>query len=288
MVRKPAVGIDIGATNTKIGLVLYDGRLLKSTRVLSRTPRDLVRQLKSFIDRRIEGIGIGAPGPLDLREGRILNTPNLISWRQTPIVRIFKEHFQTKVFLERDTNVALLGEAWKGVAYGKRDVVMLTLGTGVGGAIMVAGHLYHGAHGIGAELGHLKIADKGPKCGCGNIGDLEAFLGAKGIREQFKITQQELIDKVLSGNKKAIQIAKKLGEILGIGIGNLVNIFDPELVIIGGGIATIGDYLLDSARVSVRKVALVLPLRAQIVIWQLQDVAGVLGGAKLVFEEGSI
>jgi glucokinase len=288
MVRKPAIGIDLGATNTRIGLVSYNGRLLKSTKVFSKTPKDLVRQLKSFIDRKIEGIGIGVPGPLNLREGRILNTPNLIAWRQTPIVKILKEHFQTKVYLERDTNVSLLGEAWKGVAQEKRNVVMLTLGTGVGGAIMINGHIYHGTHGVGAELGHMKISDKGPKCGCGNIGDLEAFLGARGTREQFEISQPELIDKVLAGDKKAIKIAKKLGEILGIGIGNLINIFDPQLIIIGGGVAKIGDHLLDPARESARKVALVTPLRAKIVTWQLGDDSGIFGGAKLVFEEGRL
>jgi len=288
MVRKPAIGIDIGATNTRIGLVSYDGRLVKSTKVFSKAPNDLVRQLKSFIDQKIEGIGIGAPGPLDLKEGRILNTPNLISWRQIPIVKILKEDFQTKVYLERDTNVSLLGEAWKGAAQEKRNVVMLTLGTGVGGAIMVNGHIYHGTHGVGAELGHIKISDKGPTCGCGNVGDLEALLGARGTREQFDISQPELIDKVLTGDKKALKIAEKLGKILGIGIGNLINIFDPELVIIGGGISKIGDVLLDPACVSARKVALVLPLRAQIVTWQLGDDSGIYGGAKLVFEEGQL
>ncbi|OGD86784.1 hypothetical protein A2Z23_02365 [Candidatus Curtissbacteria bacterium RBG_16_39_7] len=288
MLRKPAIGIDLGATNTRIGLVLYDGRLLKSTKVLSSTSKDLVRQIKSFLDRRIEGIGIGAPGPLDLKEGRILNTPNLIAWRQTPIVQILKENLQTKVYLERDTNVSLLGETWKGAAQDKRNVVMLTLGTGVGGALMINGHLYHGAHGVGAELGHMKISDKGPTCSCGNIGDLEAFLGARGTREQFDISQPELIDKVLAGDKKAIKIVEKFGRILGVGIGNLVNIFDPELVIIGGGISKIGDALLDPARVSARKVALVTPLRAQIVTWKLGDDSGIFGGAKLVFEEGQI
>jgi len=288
MLRKPAIGIDIGATNTRIGLVSFDGRLIKSTKVFSKAPNDLVRQLKSFIDRRVEGIGIGAPGPLDLGEGRILNTPNLISWRQTPIVRILKENFQTKVYLERDTNIALLGEAWKGAAQDKRNVVMLTLGTGVGGALMINGHIYHGTHGVGAELGHMKISDKGPTCGCGNVGDLEAFLGARGVREQFDITQPELIDKVLTGDKKAIKIAEKLGKILGVGIGNLINIFDPERVIIGGGVSKIGDVLLDPASISARKVALVLPLRAQILTGQLGDDSGIYGGARLVFEEGKI
>jgi len=287
MVRKLAVGIDLGATNTRIGLVSFEGKLIKTTKVFSKTPNDLIRQLKSFIGRRmVEGIGIGAPGPLDLRQGRILNTPNLISWRQTPIVKLLKDNFQTKVYLERDTNIALFGEAWRGKAKEKRNVLMLTLGTGVGGAIMVNGHIYHGTNGVGAELGHMKISDKGPTCGCGNVGDLEAFLGARGVRERFDITQPELIDKVLSGDKKAIKIAEKLGKILGIAIGNLINIFDPELVIIGGGVSKIGDVLLDPASISAREVALVLPLRAEIVIGQLGDDAGIYGGARLVFEEG--
>ena len=286
-----AIGVDLGASNVRAGIVDEKGRVSNFKKERTSTPEKFLKFLASILDSKAVyakfgtnlGIGIGAPGQLDLEKGKILQSPNLPSFNNFEIVPKVKNELNLPVFLERDTNVALLGEAWVGAAKKAKNVIMLTLGTGVGGAILISGKLYHGQHGLGGEMGHITIDVSGPVCTCSQKGHLEAYLGLVGVRRDYGMDHWTLIDKVEKGDEKAFEIAKRLGEILGIGLASLINVFDPEIIILGGGLSELGEVLLTPAKKIAEKKALVRPLKTKIVISQLGDFSGIIGAAKLAF-----
>ncbi len=216
------LGIDCGATNLRIGFVDKAGKLLSSKKLpspLRYQPENFAQIIKDQVrGQAFDDIGIGVPGPLDFKKGLILPSSNLGNITPIPILTKFEMVFNRKIYLDRDTNVALIGEAWVGGAKGLKEVVMITLGTGVGGAIMVEGKIERGEGGMAGELGHMYIEIENlrfkienlPRCGLGHEGCLEAMINsAKGLDD--------------------------LATYLGYGLASIVDIFNPQKIIIGGG-----------------------------------------------------
>lgn len=284
---KFAVGVDLGTSTIKAGIVIDGGVVIKREKVETTTPSNLIKFLTSFLKApgEIDGIGIGVPGPLDLKSGKILDTPNLKTFANCPIVNLLKDAFGLPVFLGRDTNCALLGEKWRGFAKNYKNVVMLTLGTGVGGAILIDGKLYTGSHGMGAEIGHMIVNFDGALCGCGRRGCLESEIGEKGIVSKFGIRPQELIDQIQQGFEKAINKSRQLGSILGVGLASIVNIFDPEIIILAGGQVNLGKVYIKEAIWEMQKRTLVPNHPVKVVVSELGDQAAIIGAAKMVFDK---
>ncbi|MBI4036773.1 ROK family protein [Candidatus Daviesbacteria bacterium] len=258
------LGIDCGATNLRIGIFDGQGNLLNKWKInspLKTNPNQFAQIVKDQIgEEKIESIGVGVPGPLDLETGSILPSANLGNTKPIEVTRQFEAVFDIKIYLDRDTNVALLGEAWKGAAVGLKDVIMLTLGSGVGGAIMTNGQIEHGESGKAGELGHMIIGvKKVPVCGLGHDSCLEALINST-------------------------QDLDELGTYLGLGLANIVNIFNPEKIIIGGGKINMGDFLSKAKEVMKEKGMKPAIDEVSVEYAKLKDDSGVYGAAKLCLD----
>lgn len=273
------LGIDCGATNLRIGVFDEQGNLLNKWKIpspLKSQPEKLADIVKEQIgDIQVQSIGIGVPGPLDLENGSILQSPNLGNQQPIKITSQFDSVFSEqssralrhiKIYLDRDTNVALLGEAWKGGAVGLKDVVMLTLGSGVGGAIMINGEIEHGESGKAGELGHMIIGGNGI-CGLGHKGCLEGMINST-------------------------QDLDEMGTYLGLGLANIVDIFNPEKIIIGGGKINYGlpagrqgDFLTKAVEIMKEKGMKPAVDEVLVEYAKLKDDSGLFGAAKLVIGE---
>jgi len=271
-----AIGIDIGGTSIKGAAVYDDGRMLDvfALPVVKGEPgeetvRKLIDVVENYINEKgigkeIVGIGMGIPGLLDIEKGIVTYSPNL-KWDNLPIADLFKARLPYPVRIANDANVAAFGEAKFGAGKGVPYVIMLTLGTGVGGGIVLDGKLYEGNEGKGAEMGHIVIELDGRQCGCGRKGCLEAYASATAIINDTKKAMEEhpesLMHKVAEelgkidgrvafkaarqGDQVALQVVDQYIYFLCEGIMNYCNIFRPNVVILSGGIANEGDYLFD-------------------------------------------
>ena len=271
-----AIGIDIGGTSIKGAAVYDDGRMLdvfalpvvkgESGEVTVNKLIDVVENYikEKGIGKEIVGIGMGIPGLLDIEKGIVTYSPNL-KWDNLPIADLFKARLPYPVRIANDANVAAFGEAKFGAGKGVPYVIMLTLGTGVGGGIVLDGKLYEGNEGKGAEMGHIVIELDGRQCGCGRKGCLEAYASATAIINDTKKAMEEhpesLMHKVAEelgkidgrvafkaarqGDQVALQVVDQYIYFLCEGIMNYCNIFRPNVVILSGGIANEGDYLFD-------------------------------------------
>ena len=273
------IGIDCGGTHLRVGVVNRDGQLLSSAKRNSplRTHsadfglrvHEIYQELLAGKDQMVElmGVGVGVPGPLDLSAGTILPTANLDNHSPIPVVSYLHEYFQVPIFLDRDTNMALRGEVWQGEGKKHANVVMLTLGTGVGGALFVDGRVDEGKSGLAGELGHMIIqtitADYGsiPVCGLGHHGCLEAFIQAN----RHDLNQVSFY--------------------LGIALTNIVGIFNPEMIIIGGGMVKQGNFLPQAINVMKENGMKPAVDQVNIVYAKLADLSGVYGAAKFCMDE---
>ncbi len=316
------VGVDFGGTNIKVGLVTTRGRTLAST-VLStrahRTPRAFVEGVAGAIEqlaartrqlrRRLVGVGVGAPGLIDASRGvihRLVNVPG--GWRGVPLRRMLRERLRCRCAVDNDANVVALGEWRFGAGRGTRQSVYVTLGTGVGGGLVIDGRLIRGHTGAAGEIGHMSLARNGPRCACGSRGCLEAFVGTAAIlRKARRALRQrdgvlgrivrdsgghvtpELISRAArAGDRAARRIWEELGADLGVGLANVVNLLSPERIVIGGGVSKAWPWFAPSLMASLQAQAFRVPARAvRVVRAQLGDVAGVVGGAVLVWEQGA-
>lgn len=270
------LGIDCGATNLRFGLVDESGKLLSIKRLsspLKHQPETLPQIIKDQSREigEIDGIGLGIPGPLDLEKGLVLPSANLGNITPINIKAKFESLFNTTIYLGRDTNVALLGEVWQGAGLGCKEVVMLTLGSGVGGAIMVNGELDEGMSGKAGEIGHIYLEVRNekwevgelPKCGLGHEGCFEALVNSAANLEELSIY-------------------------LGYGLASIVDIFNPEKIIIGGGKLWLGDFLPKA--IEVMKDTGMKPAvdDVRVEYAKLKDVSGVYGAARLaILKSGS-
>lgn len=319
MKKKFAIGVDLGGTNIVCAIVNYDGKIVSSLKTPTLAERGKEATIKRIIEAihkniaqsaiapaNIMGIGIGAPGPLDVKRGIINFAPNLPGWRDVPLKKILEDEFNIKVILENDANAAAWGEKCFGAGQGINNLVCFTLGTGIGGGIIIDNKVYHGNNYGAAELGHMTVNKDGPKCNCGNNGCLEAYSSAigiknrirdrikKGVKSQFlnldniesieSISLKSIFEAARQGDKLTSTIVEEAISYLGIAIANITNILNPEMVILVGGITNEGDKLLNPIREEVKKRAFYTNYKfLKIVIGELGDNAGVLGAAALAW-----
>lgn len=301
------IGIDIGGY--KINSVLMKGnKIIRKRRVPTKSTSnkkiiiaqifDCVEHLIKNLDSprfgeagksKIRGIGIGAPGPIDLKRGVVLYPPNVKTLAGLPLADLVQKKFKTKVILDNDVNCFGIAEGILGAGRGKQNIVGLTLGTGVGGCLILRGRLFHGRDGSAGETGHMVIKKDGWKCSCGNKGCLEAYVSARGIIRIAKeigcrgATPTEIMRLAKKDNKKALKVYQITGEYLGVGLANLVNILNPDIIIIGGGIANVGELLFNPARKVMRKNILSpLAKNTKVVRAKLGEDAGAIGAALLL------
>lgn len=284
----PILGIDIGATKT-IFLLMKEERIKKVKKTFTPAKKDkLIKVLKENIqalkkEEAIKGIGIGLPGPLDPQRKVVLNPPNLICLSQTPLATIIEKEFQVKTRMENDANCFTLGETLRGGGRGGKRVFGITLGTGVGGGMVVDGKIWPGAFGSAGEIGHLTIKYDGPRCCCGNRGCLEEYCSERFFLKKG-FSSEEIKSQTQKKDKKILKIYKEYGKYLGIGLSNLINLLDPEVIVLGGGIANGYSFFIKEVKAEIKRRA-ISPFsqkKVKIKKSQLGEVAGALGAALLV------
>jgi len=306
------VGVDLGGTNIVVGAVAEDGsevvgQVEESTHaeegadaVVARIVRLVQASIAQAKGKDVAGVGIGSPGPLDTARGIVLLTPNL-GWRNMPLRDRVSSAVGLPATLDNDANCAIFGEWWRGAARGARHVVGLTIGTGIGGGIVLDGQIYHGTSDIAGELGHMTIDLNGRRCKCGNYGCLEAYAsgpaiaaravegiesGAETTLPQYvggdlaKITAQVVYEAARDGDDYARDVVMETAKILGAGVANIINIFNPEVVVICGGVTHAGDRLFVPLRSEARRRAFKPAVDVcRIVPGALPGTAGVYGAA---------
>ena len=306
------VGIDLGGTNIVVGTIAEDGSDMHglvseptmpeqgSDAVVARIVKLARASLAQASGRTVAGIGIGAPGPLDTARGLVLLTPNL-GWTNFPLRDRITEALGLPATLDNDANCAIFGEWWRGAARGAKHVVGLTIGTGIGGGIVLDGQIYHGASDIAGELGHMTIDSTGRRCKCGNYGCLEAYASGPAIAARAvegveagaetslpeyvrgdlsKITAQVVYEAAHDGDEYAREVVHDTAKVLGAGVANIINIFNPQVVVICGGVTLAGDQLFVPLRSEVKRRAFKPAANAcRIVPGELTGTAGVYGAA---------
>jgi len=246
------IGIDLGGTAIKLGRFDRQGELLAELQVPTPQPAmpgaiavalaDAVQQLDP--DRLAPLVGIGLPGPMDAA-GRVARVCiNLPGWQQVPLAEWLEPQLQRRVTLANDGNCALVGEAWRGAAQGFRDVLLLTLGTGVGGGVLLGGQLFTGHGGAAAEPGLIGVDPEGPPCNSGNRGSLEQYCSIAGLGRLSPLDPAELCRLADGGDPLALAVWQRYGHWLGIGLSSLVYVLTPELVLIGGGLSAASHHFL--------------------------------------------
>jgi len=301
-----SLGLDLGGTNVKGAVIDTEGRII--SQVEEATPpgkevKEIVVCLADMIERlasehpEIIGVGLGSPGILDAERKIIRASPNFPSWSNVLLIELIARYIKLPLILENDANCFALAEHRWGAGRGCRHLLALTIGTGIGGGIIIDGELYRGSTGAGGELGHISIDMNGPKCSCGSYGCIERYIGSRWFVEAAR---QKLSDSSINspkdvnilssaGNHAAADFIAKQGELLGIACVSLINIFDPQAIIIGGGIAELGDPFFRGIRHSVNERSyLKLASEVKILPADLGTKAGALGAAALGFEAGRI
>jgi glucokinase len=311
-----AVGVDIGGTSAKLGLVDERGRVLaRDTFPTGRGSRRAetlrllaarVRELAARAPRgaKVVGVGVGAPGPIDVERGLVYFFPNLPGWKNTPLRALLERRLRLPVALDNDANAMALGEAYFGAGRGVRNVVALTLGTGIGGGIVLDGRLFHGPHFSAAEMGHIPISESGPRCGCGSRGCVETYVGngyfsaetrrrlevgersvlARWIAEGEELTPRLVARAARAGDRLARRRWEETAGHLATALAGLLNVLNPERVVIGGGVAQSGALLFRPLAKALKRKAFLIAVRSvKVVSARLGTDAGLVGAAALAF-----
>lgn len=314
------VGVDLGGTNVRAATVTRDGEILGEGREPSLaldgadvTIRQIIKAIRTAVAKagldpaQIEGVGMGVPGWHNSREGIVLWSPNFRDWNNVSLIAPIKDELGLSVFIGNDVNIAALGEFHFGAAKDVNSLVMLTLGTGVGGGIILDGKLWLGANDGAAEIGHSTVLPGGRMCSCGRPGHLEALAGRDAIIERaamkiqmgrpsvlirdedwplWSITPADIAQAAQDGDEVAIETMEETAYYVGIGVSTAINMLNPEMVIVGGGIAQAGDVLWKPLLRTVYALALTQSRRVcQVVPAKLGDDAGIMGGVTLVMQE---
>lgn len=306
MAEKYCIGIDLGATNIKLGLVRNDKIIYKyslPTRNFGHQAfliEALCKNIAAILSEKgiprkdVSGVGIGVPGPVDFARGIVRYFPNIKGWKNVPLRKIMRQKVRMPVYIDNDANLMSLAEARLGAAKGEKNVIGLTLGTGVGAGIMINGGIYRGASFAAGEMGHIPLNERGPRCNCGGAACLERYIGNRYILQNAKkvfgknITLEEVSRLAKAGNKKAARIWDGVAMHLGIGLSGVINFFNPGAVVIGGGVSHAGRLILDKVRRVVRERAMPTHSRAvKILKARLGNDAGMIGAALLVQQEFS-
>jgi glucokinase len=291
--EKPQVlGIDLGGTAIKLGRFLEDGTCLQSLSLPTPQPalpiavfETLIKGIHLLKTDHCIAIGIGTPGPSD-KTGRIAKLAiNLPEWVNIPLADWIEKETGLPTTLSNDANCAGLGEAWLGAGRRFQNFILLTLGTGVGGAVFLNGELFTGLRGAGGELGLISINFDGPICNSGNRGSLEQYVSLQGIRRETGKEGLELAELAEKGDPEALAFWENYGKLLGVGVANLVYILTPEAVILGGGLSASAKFFLP-AMVTELNQRVLGPSRESlaIAVAELGNEAGMLGAAKLAWQ----
>jgi glucokinase len=285
------IGVDLGGTKILTALADSKGSILSIVKidteaasgpekVLSNITRSIVlaaKQAKVPMSR-ISRIGIGAPGPI-LGKAIIVSPPNLPGWKNVNIKSILQKKLKKHVRVENDANAAALGELCFGAGKGFRNLIYITISTGIGGGIIIDGKIYKGALGTAGEVGHMVIEPKGPKCGCGKRGCLEALAAGPAIAKMAG--KKSALDAEIAarkGDKKSLNAIKTAAKYIGIGIGNLNNILNPDIFVIGGGVSNMGPLLLDPVKHWAKEYSMEASRKSLIIVpAKLKNNAGVMG-----------
>lgn len=304
---------DIGGTNTRMAVVNENGdilTLLKKTTYCEAGREEMIKFIISCAGETIEesklskeeicGMGIGFPGPLNAETGTIFNPPNLQGWDSVPLRDILEKELKVPVAIENDANAAALGEWWKGAGSGADSLFCITLGTGVGGGIVLDGKVWHGASSIAGEIGHTTVIRDGIKCTCGNIGCLEAYACSGGILKRVNdallnerdngmqpLTNLKQVNQMaMQGNEIVLNVIKETGVILGIAIANIANLLNPEMIVLFGGVTNLGEHLVVPLKEEVKGRAFKKVTDSlRIELSQLGDNSGILGAARNIFSK---
>jgi glucokinase len=311
----PTIGIDVGGTKIAAGVVDASGAIVARRQVptASDEPSQILSAMvKVALELKAAApvaaaIGVGAAGLVDFARGVILGAPNL-AYRNVGVRAALEDRLGLPTVVDNDANVAALGEALFGAGRGAGDQIMITVGTGIGGGIVIGGHIYRGAHGLGAELGHMVMDPDGPVCGCGNRGCWEAVASGNALgrlaRERIEggagpellasvggdldaITGELVGKAAVAGDAFARDVVASIGRLLGIGLASIVNIFDPDVIVVGGGAAAgTGEILLGPAREAMSEHILGTEWRpaVRVVPAALGNDAGIVGAAALAAE----
>lgn len=310
------VGVDLGGTNIVVGSLSVDGTRQYSMRSEPTRPDQgaeavvdrMIRSIDTVIAETTAasgarrsaclGVGIGAPGPLDRERGIVITTPNL-GWNNFPLRAVIEERVGLRSTLDNDANCATLGEWWLGAARGANNVVGMTIGTGIGGGLILNGRLYHGASDVAGEIGHTTIDMTGRRCKCGNYGCLEAYASGPSIAERArealagddssrlhelvggnleKLTAATVYEAAKLGDEIALEVVRETARFLGTGLANLLNLFNPDVVVIAGGVTQAGAALFEPLNREVRRRAFKPAIDAcRVVPGALPGTAGVVG-----------
>jgi glucokinase len=243
--RGMIAGIDLGGTQVRVALARSDGQIVFSARTrtaLLGSPERLVEWVVDQIPRRdtgepLRGAAIGAPGPIDKKNGILINPPNLPGWSEVPLAAMLSEPLGCPVYVENDANVAAVGEFHRGAGRGSQTMVYITWSTGVGGGLILDGQLFSGAHGTAGEIGHMVLDPNGPLDSCGQHGCLEAFCGGGSLSRQTGESTAELFQAAAAGDHEAAEIVGRAASYMGHALVSLTNLVDPEVIVIGGGIS---------------------------------------------------
>jgi len=313
MQKEYAIGIDLGGTFIKGGVIDLEGKVIHSTSIdteADKGPDAVLSRIAELCHTVVKGakigwnqvkcVGVGTPGPLNRAKGMVYTAPNLPGWTNVPVVKVLQGKLNCAVALENDANAAAFAENWVGAGKGAESMILLTLGTGIGGGVVLEGNVWHGQDDAAGELGHMSINYEGPRCNCGSYGCIEAYASAPatvrralaGIKEGRKtalksvlekngeITAKDIYDAAVAGDALARETIETTGRLLGIAIANFVNIFNPQIVVLFGGLAGAGDMLFGPVTEEVKKRGLkpsadtvkILPAR-------LGGNAGIIGAA---------
>jgi glucokinase len=304
MAKKIIIGIDLGGTNLKIALLnlkykILDKKVLSTQRFSKK--ESLIKAILESIERIIKdnrlrktnilGVGLGLPGPIDIEQGIVHFFPNIPGWKEVRLKSILKKRLGLAVFLDNDANLMSLAESKLGAAKGLKNALCITLGTGVGGGLIIDGRLYRGSTFASGEIGHVPINEKGPRCNCKGFACVEAYIGNRRIlseaRRIFKrnISLEELSDLAKKHNPQALKIWQDVARRLGIALTGVVNLLNLDAVIIGGGLANVGKILFDKVRQTIRTRAMSVQARhVKVFKAKLASDAGLIGAAILVKE----
>ncbi|MDO4463398.1 MAG: ROK family glucokinase [Bacillota bacterium] len=305
-------GVDIGGTTVKLGFFDVEGNLLDKWEIPTRTEGEgsqILPDIAASIQKKIEekkiapetvaGVGVGAPGPVD-GEGVIHKAVNL-GWGIFSIKETLEEIIHMPVMAGNDANVAALGEMWRGGGQGYHDLIVVTLGTGVGGGIIVGGKVLTGSTGAGGEIGHIHVEDHETEaCGCGNKGCLEQFTSATGITRlanrklkasdansilrEGEVSAKTVFDAVKAKDTLAMEVAQEFGKYLGNGLASIACVVNPEAIVIGGGVSKAGEILIDYIKPYYEKNVFHGSRNVKFALATLGNDAGIYGAAKLVLD----
>ena len=318
------IGVDIGGTNVVVGVVPFEGgaplALRSAATQGTRGPDAVVDDIGVMAEAvvaeaigrhggdrdRVAGVGIGCPGPLDLAEGRVVLTPNL-GWKDCPIRDKVATRLGLPATLDNDANCATYGEWWQGAGRGSHNMAGVTMGTGIGGGLILEGRLLRGASGTAGEFGHTTIDLNGRRCACGNYGCLEAYASGPNIAARARegieagyeseitrlvegdlsrITALTVYDALLLGDRHAREVMLETAKILGAGVANIVNMFNPEVIVVVGGVTSAGEHLFGPLRAEVKRRAFPTAVAVcRIVPGELGQAAGVVGAAGVFVAE---